>query len=174
MLRWPDLRRVATVPESVLAKEGGLTPTQARKFLATVNLAFALAGMSQRCAKTITTPEEALPYLRSLTLSRVERFWVIALDVRARCLGVREVARGTLAGCPVPIRDVFAFLLDYDAHRAIVAHNHPGGTASPSSEDLLFTRRLVQIGEALGVPIVDHLIVTQTSFTSLSALGEVQ
>ena len=56
MLRWPDLRRVATVPESVLAKEGGLTPTQARKFLATVNLAFALAGMSQRCAKTITTP----------------------------------------------------------------------------------------------------------------------
>jgi DNA repair protein RadC len=77
-----------------------------------------------------------------------------------------------LSGCQVPVREVFGFLLDFDAHRGIVAHNHPGGIAVPSPEDLHLTGKLVGMGRDLGVPIVDHLIVTRRAYISLSAMGE--
>ncbi len=171
LLKWPDIRRVVEVPAFALARHSGLSEGQASTLLSLMKIALSLLRVPGGLPKIVSSPEDALPYLRGLRISRVERFWVIALDVRARCLGVREIAQGTLAGCSVAIRDIFSFLLDHDGHRGIVAHNHPGGLAYPSPEDLEFTREIVKVGKSLGVPLVDHLVVTQEDFISLARMG---
>ena len=78
------------------------------------------------------------------------------------------VARGGVNQVSVTAREVFRPLLSAGAARAIVAHNHPSGCASPSAEDRLLTRRLAVAGELLGVPLVDHLIVAGSAYYSFA------
>jgi DNA repair protein RadC len=55
--------------------------------------------------------------------------------------------------------------------KIILAHNHPSGDATPSEEDLLFTRRLEEACHLLGIGLVDHLVVCEGSFTSFRREG---
>jgi len=54
-----------------------------------------------------------------------------------------------------------------NAHALIVAHNHPAGSRTPSSEDLDVTTNLVKAGKVLGVELLDHIIVSSNGLTSL-------
>ena len=95
-----------------------------------------------------------------------ETFGGIFLDARHRIISEREIFVGTLKSATVSPRDVFRHALSDHAAAVILFHNHPSGDPSPSPQDLAFTTKLVGIGEALGVDILDHLIVTTSSFLS--------
>jgi DNA repair protein RadC len=95
-----------------------------------------------------------------------ETFGGIFLDARHRIISEREIFVGTLKSATVSPRDVFRFALSDHAASVILFHNHPSGDPSPSAQDLSFTTKLVGIGEALGVEVLDHLIVTTNSFLS--------
>jgi DNA repair protein RadC len=100
-------------------------------------------------------------------LNTQESFWVVLLDARGRPLGHHEVARGTLTACLVHPREVFAPALRRRAASIIVVHNHPSGDAEPSAEDRTLTDRLAACGALLGVPLLDHIVVARSGFTSL-------
>jgi len=53
----------------------------------------------------------------------------------------------------------------------IIAHNHPSGEVTPSEDDLVISKRLVKVGEILGIELIDHLVVTTTGFTSFKKKG---
>jgi DNA repair protein RadC len=95
-----------------------------------------------------------------------ETFGGIFLDARHRVVSEREIFVGSLKSATVSPRDVFRFALSDHAASVILFHNHPSGDPSPSPQDLAFTERLVGIGQALGVEILDHLIVTPNAFLS--------
>ena len=57
------------------------------------------------------------------------------------------------------------------AYAVIVAHNHPSGELEPSEEDVRLTDRLVEAGEILGIPVLDHFIVSARGFTSFCGMG---
>jgi DNA repair protein RadC len=101
-----------------------------------------------------------------------ERFWVVAVDARNRPLRRYLAALGTLDHCVVHPRDVFAPLIRSRAAACILVHNHPSGDPTPSPEDETLTARLVECGRILGVPVLDHLVVTREAFTSLRDLGK--
>lgn len=96
-----------------------------------------------------------------------ETFGAIYLDARHRIISEREIFVGTVSSASVSPREVFRFALADHAAAAIVFHNHPSGDPSPSLQDSAFTAKLVDIGQTLGVQIVDHLIVTFSSFLSM-------
>lgn len=100
-----------------------------------------------------------------------ERLGAVYLDSRHRILREREIYVGTLNSATVSTRDVLRYALEEHAAAVIVFHNHPSGDPSPSSDDLLFTRKLVEAGKALGVDVLDHLIVGSNRYVSLSARG---
>jgi len=51
----------------------------------------------------------------------------------------------------------------------IFVHNHPSGDLEPSSEDVNLTKRLVEAGELLGIPVLDHIIVSDRGYTSMKS-----
>lgn len=100
-----------------------------------------------------------------------ERLGAVYLDSRNRVLREREIYVGTINSATVSTRDVLRYALEEHAASLIVFHNHPSGDPSPSSDDLLFTRKLVEAGKALGVDVLDHLIVAAGRYVSLTQRG---
>ncbi|MBI4861664.1 MAG: DNA repair protein RadC [Candidatus Riflebacteria bacterium] len=93
------------------------------------------------------------------------------LDVRMRLLGFRRVSRGTVSSTPASAREVFSRVVDSPAAALILAHNHPSGDPTPSREDVEVTRRLVEAGRALEIPVLDHLILGGERIVSLRESG---
>ena len=68
-------------------------------------------------------------------------------------------------------REVFGLAVALPVASVILAHNHPSGDVSPSQDDLNLTRRLVQVGEILGIDVLDHVIISCDDFLSLKERG---
>lgn len=100
-----------------------------------------------------------------------ERFITIALDSAHRILGVEEVSVGSLNASIVHPREVFKGLILANAYGFICAHNHPSGDTAPSDEDLSITRRLKGVGDLLGIPLIDHIILGGSGFYSFKQSG---
>lgn len=102
-----------------------------------------------------------------------EHLRVILLDTRNRVISIPTIYIGSLNTSTVRIGELFRQAITSQAAAVIVAHNHPSGCASPSPEDVHVTRQMVQAGELLSVPVLDHVIIGRCSFVSLKerALG---
>lgn len=89
-----------------------------------------------------------------------ESFFVLPLDKKCRLCGpMAEITRGTLDAALVHPREVFRVALRWSAASIIVAHNHPSGDPTPSKEDIAVTRKLIEAGRTLSIPLTDHIIV---------------
>jgi len=102
--------------------------------------------------------------------SPVERIYVAYLSGYNRVIGVECVAQGGLHGCAITPKDVFRGALIACASAIIIAHNHPSGDPSPSPEDVMMTRKLMEVADLIGMPILDHIIVTQEPGVASSLL----
>jgi DNA repair protein RadC len=134
--------------------------------------AFALGRCVERATRaarpSLRTPalvhEVLAPELRGLER---ETFHALLLDGKHRLQGVRRISEGTLTSSLVHPREVFAPALREGAAALIVAHNHPSGDPEPSAEDVSVTRRLIEVGRLVGVPLVDHVVIGDGRWVSL-------
>ena len=95
-----------------------------------------------------------------------EHIWMLALNVKCKPIGMFEVAHGTAYNCITTPREFFVRACVSGCNWIAVAHNHPSGICTPSSEDDLLTKRLVEAGGILGIPVVDHVIIGKDSYYS--------
>jgi DNA repair protein RadC len=95
----------------------------------------------------------------------------VALNNRNEPIGEIVVAKGSLADCQVGPREVFRPLIAEAAARAVLLHNHPSGDCTPSPNDVVLTRRLAEVGQLIGIPLVDHIVVGRGCYASLRDLG---
>ncbi len=95
-----------------------------------------------------------------------EHFWVFHLDSRNKIKFLELVSLGILNSSMVHPREVFTRAVGERSAQVIIAHNHPSGDQSPSADDVAVTKRLAKAGEILGIEVLDHIIVTQSGFTS--------
>jgi DNA repair protein RadC len=102
-----------------------------------------------------------------------EELWLLAVDGRQGARATRKIAAGGIHGLHVSARDVLRAALREAASAFVVVHNHPSGDPLPSAADLDFTARLARAGHAVGVPLLDHVIVAREGATSLLAQGMV-
>lgn len=116
----------------------------------------------------ISNPSELIPFLLHYAVRRQETFLCVSLSGAHEILGIRVVSVGTINRTIVHPREVFADPITDRAAAIIVAHNHPSGKLIPSEEDITLTKRLIEVGELLGIPVLDHLILSATGdFVSL-------
>ena len=111
------------------------------------------------------------PRLRCL---QQEEFHVLLLDRRNRLIRDLMVTRGLLDASLVHPREVFRAAISEGAASVILVHNHPSGDPTPSAEDRSVTTTLRTAGEALGIPVLDHVILAERGHRSLMAVGAVR
>ncbi len=96
---------------------------------------------------------------------------MITLDARSQAVALFEIAVGSLSRVELHPREVFKAAIRTGAHSIILLHNHPSGQPEPSQSDILITERMVEAGRLVGMPVVDHIVLTATDHRSLAELG---
>ena len=86
--------------------------------------------------------------------------WLVALDGQNRLRGERVVARGGHPALSITAREILAAALAEGASGFLLVHNHPSGCATPSGADVAMTERVARAAQVVGVPLLDHLVVT--------------
>ncbi|QEQ01148.1 JAB domain-containing protein [Thermosynechococcus sp. CL-1] len=154
-------------PEELMAIPG-VGPAKATTILAAVELGKRVFQSRPGEQTIIDNPALAAAVLSTdLMWQPTERFAVLLLDVRHRLLGSHVITVGTATETLVHPREVFREAVRRNASRLIIAHNHPSGNLSPSQADLDLTKQILQAGQIMGIPVVDHLILSNGDYQSL-------
>lgn len=106
-----------------------------------------------------------------LALERHEVAGFAYFDANGQLIGLRHVRDERCDAVALPIRHIAADAIALDAASVAMAHNHPSGDPAFSAGDLAATRRLARGLQALGVQLVDHLLLTADACTSLRSLS---
>ena len=167
------LQRFGNIGEIRRATDLGLRPIATRRLRAAFAIADLLLHAGEKPA-VVSSPEDAFALLSGDLLgAESEELWGLYLDVRHRPIAKIALTRGTRTQTIVDPAAVFRKALQVGAHAVIVAHNHPSGDATPSLEDFTATTRLVELGQLLGIAVLDHLVIAGAAFTSLRTHGGV-
>ena len=152
---------------SELTQEKGIGKAKATTILAAVELGKRVHNSTVAYRPVINGADDAGILLQSRMrhLDR-EHFCVVLLSANHAVIGIETISIGTLTNAPVHPREVFKQAIRQSASGIILAHNHPSGNATPSKEDLYLTERLVEVGQIIGISVIDHIIVGEDSYYS--------
>lgn len=114
----------------------------------------------------LLSPQDVWNQLKDIRDNKKEHFVIFFLDARNQEIKREIVSVGSLNANLVHPREVFEPAVRHLAAQVIIAHNHPAGDLDPSDHDIEITKRLAEAGEILGIELIDHIIVTKSSFTS--------
>lgn len=165
-------RRLAEAGPGELARSTGLPLAAARRLVAGLALGRRLACAPLQAGEPLcSTAQVAAAYSPRLGARAREQFVALLLDARNRVLREEQVSVGTLTASLVHPREVFAAAIREGAASVILLHNHPSGDPEPSADDEAVTRRLVAVGELVGIPVLDHLVLGRGRFVSMLERG---
>lgn len=119
-------------------------------------------------------PGDAYSVLKRYANAKTERFIVITLDGAHQVKASRIISMGLVNRTIVHPREVFFPAITDHAVAIIIAHNHPSGLLEPSPEDIDITRRLRDAGELLGIPVLDHVIISRSGYYSMVEHGQMK
>jgi len=157
LARWPFPRWL---------RVSGIGPARAAALTAAFELG-RRAVEREAAQAPIRGPEDVLAQARDLARARKEHFAVLLLNARHELQAREIVSIGSLNASIVHPREVFLPAILHSAASVVLVHNHPSGDPEPSEEDLSITRRLVEVGELVGIQVLDHVIVAQRGVVSL-------
>lgn len=110
-------------------------------------------------------------YMEDMRHEKQEVMKLILLNSKGKLIGESDISKGTVNASVITPREIFIEALQRQAVALIVMHNHPSGDPTPSSEDILLTKRILNAGEMLGVAVIDHIIIGNNCYVSLHEEG---
>jgi DNA repair protein RadC len=172
LIAFGSLRALVDAAPRVLRATAGMGPTRAAMVQAVGELARRYA--EQRLPRGIPLRTSAEVYRHCgerLAGLRKEQFHVILLDGKNRPIKDVRVSEGTLTASLVHPREVFVPVIEESAAAIVLVHNHPSGDPTPSAEDIAITRRLREVGELMGVRVLDHVVIGDGRYVSFADEG---
>ncbi|MEC4677617.1 MAG: DNA repair protein RadC [Nitrospirota bacterium] len=106
--------------------------------------------------------------------AKKEYFKILLLDQKNKLIRDVTISEGSLTATVVHPREVFRPAIRDSAAAVIFIHNHPSGNPSPSTEDKNITTRLSKVGEVMGIPVLDHLIIGDRDYFSFADAGYIR
>jgi DNA repair protein RadC len=168
----PDLDAIASSSVLELRERWGLDAQSAAAVFAAFELGRRRQMEKPASRPSFDSPARVFAYAAPATKDlKFEVFRVFVLDSRNRLIAEDVVSRGILTASLVHPREVFRPALIAAGAAVIVAHNHPSGDPTPSRDDDGVTERLAKAGDLLGVSLLDHLIIGETSYWSYRERG---
>jgi DNA repair protein RadC len=120
---------------------------------------------------TLLTPRDVWRAVSDIASRKKEHFIVFYVDSRYQEIGREVVSVGTINASLVHPREVFEPAVKFLASGILVVHNHPSGNLEPSAEDMSVTARIAEAGKVLGIPLLDHVIVSREGYLSYKEKG---
>ena len=150
----------------------GIGEAKASTVLAAIELGRRVALLEPAQRLTIKTPDDvAALLLPRFRYESREHFLAVLLSTKNHVLKTAVISIGSLNASIVHPRELFREAINCRAAAVILAHNHPSGDPTPSPEDVALTRKLVEAGSLLDIPVLDHLILGDGKFISLKEKG---
>lgn len=123
-------------------------------------------------SKTLLTAQDIVTHCKQrIGFHCTEHILVLFLDNQQRLIRDEIVHQGTVDRSTLYPREILRKALDLSASSLILSHNHPGGDPTPSQQDIRMTYQFVKAAAALDIAVLDHIIVSDTSYTSLRQMG---
>lgn len=160
-------KKLLTLDLKSLSKIKGIGTGKACLLLSAFELTKRALAVEDNNLPVISLAKEAVAQLQELRTAKREHLVVLYLNARNQLIHKEIISVGTLNANLVHPREVFKPGIDHLAASIIIAHNHPSGGAEPSDNDLTTTNRLKEAGKIIGIELLDHIIITKTSFFSL-------
>ncbi len=150
-----------------LQRIGGVGEVKACQILACLEFSnrFLLKGQT----KVVGSPEDLIPYLAFLKQKQQEHMVCLCLDGGNHVLGVHTLTVGLVNQTQIHSREAFQQAIRQGAVSVIFAHNHPSGSLKASPQDVDTTRKLINAGALLDIPVLDHLILSREGFASMKS-----
>lgn len=146
----------------------GIGPVKAVRIAAALELGrrrtVKRSGQARACDTPARCAEVFIPEIGSKDR---EAFAVLFLNRRNQLIRSKVISEGSLSKTIIEPREVFREGLKYNAASMVLGHNHPSGNLEPSSSDIHSTTVFIQVGKLMGMPVLDHLIVSKYNWLSL-------
>lgn len=153
---------------AALQKNKGIGKDKAATLSAAFEIARRILSQQKTLSdKKITSPEDIaeilIPMLRD---ENKEQFIIICLNTANKIIRKEIISVGNLNSSIVHPREVFKVAVENNAASIILVHNHPSGNPEPSNEDISITKKLVEAGKMMEIPVYDHIIIAGNNYTS--------
>jgi len=166
------LGRLAEISAVELEAIEGIGRAKAIEIMAALELGRRISTLTPEERPTVNGPRDVSTLLQSeLRYLKKETLKSILLDAKNRVIAIKTVSIGDLTSSIVHPREVFRDAIVNSAASIIVAHNHPSGDPTPSADDVNITRRLISVGETIGIELLDHIVIGDEKFVSLKEKG---
>lgn len=167
ILRKYKLHELKDVTITELTKIKGIGEVKAIELLATIELGKRINYKTEEKKKKLNNPEVIFQEMRYLFIDKKqELFYCLYLNEKQELIERKLLFMGTVNKSITHPREVFKEAYRLSASSIICMHNHPSNDLRPSKSDIEFTTSLVEIGKLQGIPVVDHIIVGDSSFYS--------
>lgn len=172
LTRFGGLRQLADATLIELQEIKGIGLAKAIQLKAALNLGLRASKQEIKPKYRVDHPSHAYYLIKDELENEKREFFVVILqDVKGFVISREIISIGSLSQTLVHPREVFYPAIRHKASSMIVAHNHPSGDPTPSSEDLKLTKILVETGTLLCIPVHDHIIIGQKNYVSMRQQG---
>jgi DNA repair protein RadC len=155
-----------------LSNQKGIKLAKAAQIKAAIELGRRLVLESPEERPIVHSPADAAELVQyEMSVLEQEELRVLLLDTRNRVQHIETVYRGSVNSSQVRVAEIFKAAIRRNATNLIVIHNHPSGDPTPSPDDVIITRAILQAGELLDVKLLDHIIIGSGRFVSLKERG---
>jgi DNA repair protein RadC len=170
--QFTDLRGLESAPIRDLKGFKGIGPAKIAQVKAGLEMGRRLTRARWEAGSPLRSSEDVFRHFREqLATEKREIFYVVLLTNKNRKIREVKISEGSLTASLVHPREVFNPVIRESAAAVIFVHNHPSGDPAPSTEDLEITRRLKEVGELMGVRVLDHVVIGQERYFSFNDRG---
>jgi DNA repair protein RadC len=167
-----DLSKLSRMSVPELCKVKGIGPAKAITLVASLELGRRRKDLAIDKKLRIVSSQIAYDHMRQYLqdLSH-EEFYAILLNRANEEIRTVQISSGGLSGTVADGKMIFKAAIENSAHGLILVHNHPSGQLFPSDSDKSLTRKMVQFGSFIDLPILDHLIFADNGYFSFADQG---
>ncbi len=122
--------------------------------------------MNRNPQAVLSSPTDVIPFIKSYAMQPTEHFLCISMNGSKEILSIRVVCVGSGNMAVLRSAEIFSEPVKERASAIIIAHNHPGGAAFPSSADIQTTHEILKASKLLGIALLDHVIITRNGYFS--------
>lgn len=167
-----DLQKLGALEFQDLVRFPGIGKAKAIILLGAIELGRRRIGSTPSKRYKIRGSAQVYKLMQPKLLDKkTEMFWAIYMNRAHAVIKVHQISQGGVSGTLVDPKLIFKHALDHLASAIVFVHNHPSGQLKPSDADVRLTKKLKDAGKLLEIPVIDHLIFTNSGYFSFADEG---